>query len=575
MNIEPEPARELPSSDGTDERGVQRTTARQHLNGLNRGTTLQEREVLLAQQKESREELERLHRLVAAYDRLAAGSRALTSILDIDALLAAILEEVVNLTQVDRSFLLLADASGALRIEKGYDKQLGALDADADNAVSMSTARRCLTESKQLWVHHPLQLPEFRMQGSIDKLKLSEILCAPLETAGGPIGVLYLDSRRADSLVPSEEREVLKAFAAQAAIALENARLHRELMEARAGLERENRDLRRTVPGATGVGAILGHSRAIEELRDRIGLVQESHFPVMILGETGTGKDLVARAIHSGGLRAGAPFLAVHCGALPGELLESEMFGHKRGAFTGAVQDKQGVFEVADGGSLFLDEIGEMPMQLQVKLLKALEDGEIRRVGENLPRKVDVRIISATNRDVDAMIAEGNFRDDLYYRLRVVTLLTPPLREQKEDILLLAEHFLRSVLAAIDRPYPGFTPAAAQFLMEHPWPGNVRELRNMIEGASVFLKPGSPVDAADLQVAAGGRRTSPRAASVPAAGESSLRDFRQEAERQLVVESLERSDWNVSRAAKDLGISRQHLHNRIRYYELERPKRQD
>jgi Nif-specific regulatory protein len=575
MNIEPEPARELPNSEGTDERGVQRTTARQHLNGLNRGTTLQEREVLLAQQKESREELERLHRLVAAYDRLAAGSRALTSILDIDALLAAILEEVVNLTQVDRSFLLLADASGTLRIEKGYDKELGALEADADNLVSMSTARRCLLESKQLWIHHPLQLPEFREQGSIDTLKLSEILCAPLETAGGPIGVLYLDSRRADSLVPSEERDVLKAFAAQAAIALENARLHRELMEARAGLERENRDLRRTVPGATGVGAILGHSRAIEELRDRIGLVQESHFPVMILGETGTGKDLVARAIHSGGLRAGGPFLAIHCGALPGELLESEMFGHKRGAFTGAVQDKQGVFEVADGGSLFLDEIGEMPMQLQVKLLKALEEGEIRRVGENLPRKVDVRIISATNRDVEAMIAEGNFRGDLYYRLRVVTLLTPPLREQKEDILLLAEHFLRSVLAAIDRPYPGFTPAAAQFLMEHSWPGNVRELRNMIEGASVFLKPGSPVDAADLQVAAGGRRTPARAASAAPAGESSLRDFRQEAERQRVVESLDRLKWNVSRAAKDLGISRQHLHNRIRYYELERPERRE
>lgn len=573
MSRDPEPRRNAPqpNPDPGEAQRSEGARARHLLHGLDRGLTAQERTLLVAEEERVRAETERLRRRVAAYERLAAGSRALTSILDLDSLLAAILEEVVVLTRVDRSFLLLADPSGNLRIEKGHDARLGRLGPEADNEVSTSIASRCFHDGQLMWVSNALDREEFREQESIQALQLSEIVCAPLVTAGGPIGVLYLDSRRAESLIATEEREVLEAFAAQAAIALENARLHRELVEARAGLERENRDLRRSVPGAQGVGLILGRSKAIDELRHRIGQVQEVHSPVMVLGETGTGKDLVARAIHTGSLRAAAPFLAVHCGALPEDLLESEMFGHKKGSFTGALQDKQGVFEAADGGTLFLDEIGEMPVKLQVKLLRALESGEIRRVGENHPRKVDVRIISATNRDVEAMIAAGSFREDLYYRLKVVTLQVPPLRDRSDDILFLAEHFLRGSLSSMGRPYAGFTESAVRFMFEHPWPGNVRELRNLIEGAAVFLKGDSPMDASDLQLAGGGRRVGTRPAAMPNGGEMGLRDLRQEAERQVVVDALTRCDWNVSRAARDLGISRQHLHNRIRHYGLERP----
>ncbi len=572
MRQEPEPASEpiserIPAADRT-----RHTTAKDLLRGLDRTMSAAERALLAQQEQQTREEIDRLRRRVHSYDRLVECSRSLSSILDLDALLGAILQEVVALCNVDRGFLLLADDQGHLQVERGFDASLGHLAPDSGNEVSRSLALRAYREGKLLSVSAGLQGDELRGV-SMQKLELSVVVCVPLQTRSGPLGVLYLDSRRPETLLASEDHPVLEAFAGQAAVALENARLHREVLEARAGLERENRDLRRSVPGAQGVGMILGRSRLIEELRHRIGQVQEVHSPVLILGETGTGKDLVARAIHAGSLRGGAPFLAVHCGALPEDLLESEMFGHKRGSFTGAFQDKQGVFEAADGGTLFLDEIGEMPIKLQVKLLRALENQEIRRVGENQPRRVNVRIVSATNRNLEDAIQKSEFRDDLYYRLKVVTLTVPPLKERVEDILLLAEHFLRESLATLGRPYVGFTPAAVRFLLDHGWPGNVRELRNVIEGACVFLASGTPMEAEDLRLAAGHRRGQP-VFHHPAGGEAGLRGFREDTERQLLLDALGQTDWNVSRSAKALGISRQHLHNRIRHHNLHRPVRE-
>ncbi len=544
--------------------------ARDLLRRLDRGVSATERALLAAEEERTREEIERLRHRMAAYDRLAACSRALTSILDLDKLLSSVLREVVALSGVDRGFLLLAGEGGDLSIECGYDAVEGPLPQEEESSVSRSLAIRAYREGRVQWISDALEREEFRDQQSIHALQLSVVICVPMQTPNGPIGVLYLDSRRAGSLLLREDREILEAFAAQAAIAVENARLHQELIEARAGLERENRDLRRALPGPAGVGMILGRSPGIVQLRQRIAQVQEVSSPVLILGETGSGKDLVAQAIHSGSPRNSRPIIPIHCGALPAELLESEMFGHKRGSFTGALQDKQGVFEAADGGTLFLDEIGEMPMKLQVKLLRALESGEIRRVGENHSRRVDVRIISATNRDLGRMIQDGSFREDLFYRLKVVTLEVPPLRDRREDVLFLAEHFLRESLASLGRPYEGFTEKGVRFLMHHSWPGNVRELRNVIEGACVFLKAGRALDGDDLLLAAGRIDAPPRRASE---NEPGYREFRQDAERQVIVDALERHAWNVSRAAKTLGISRQHLHTRIRQYNLDRPRR--
>lgn len=563
MNLESEPLRHVPlepeSSTGSS------TVARNLLQGLDRGVGRAEREMLLR----ANEEVDQLKSRIEAYNRLVTCARSLTSILDLDALLGAILREVVGLCRVDRGFLLLADPNRHLTIEKGFEAGIGHLDSTVNSEVSYSIAQRAFDEGKVQWVSDAQNREEFRTQMSILALKLMSIVCVPLITSqSGTIGVLYLDSRRPESQMVTEDREILEAFAAQAAIALENAKLHHDLLEAREGLERENRDLRRALPGAGGVGAILGRSRAIEVLRQRIAQVQEVHSPVLILGETGTGKDLVATAIHSGSLRSKGPYLAIHCGAVPGELLESEMFGHKKGAFTGAAQDKKGLFEAADGGTLLLDEIGEMPIALQAKLLRALESGEIRRVGETFTRSVDVRIISATNRNLEEMIAKTQFREDLYYRLKVVTLTVPPLRDRVEDILLLAEDFLRKYLLSLQRPNGGFTEAAIRFLLGHSWPGNVRELRNLIEGACAFVKPGEPIDADDLVLVSGKPRALPRA-YLPEAG---LREAREDAERQHVLEALEANAWNVSWTARALGISRQHLHNRIRHYDLQRPK---
>ncbi|MBD3161663.1 MAG: AAA domain-containing protein [Candidatus Latescibacteria bacterium] len=315
---------------------------------------------------------------------------------------------------------------------------------------------------------------------------------------------------------------------------------------------------------------ILGQSRAIEDLRHQIGQLQEVDSPVLILGESGAGKDLVARAIHAGSHRSAQQMLIIECTSVPRELMESELFGHRRGAFTGASQDRQGLFEAADGGTLFLNEIGDLPSELQGKLLQAIEYQEFRRVGESTTRKVNVRIVSATNRDLEEMVASGEFRQDLYYRLKVATLTVPPLRLRKEDILLLAEHFLRANLEKRERPYSGFTSAAVGFLLSYPWPGNVRELKNAIEGACIYLQPGQPIDAEDLQRIADRERTL-EPPSTAYHGKKGLRPYKEEAEKQLLEEALERSGWVVSRAAKTLGISRQHLHNRINRYGLIRP----
>jgi DNA-binding NtrC family response regulator len=308
----------------------------------------------------------------------------------------------------------------------------------------------------------------------------------------------------------------------------------------------------------------------MEDLRHRIGQLQEVDSPVLILGESGTGKDLVARAIHSGSLRTKERLQVVDCTAVPKDLMESELFGHKKGSFTGALQDKQGLLEAADGGTLFLDEIGDMPLELQSRLLRALESKEFRRVGETATRKVDVRILSATNRDLETMIQKGEFREDLYYRLKVVTLRVPALRERREDILPLAEHFLRLNLEERSREYTGFTPAAVPFLLSHPWPGNVRELKNTIEGACAFLRPGNPVEAEDLQLVAHRDRMKIVPPS-PAGEEPGLKEYKEDAEKLVLQEALEECDWVVSRAARRLGISRQHLHNRIRHHGLQRP----
>ncbi len=302
----------------------------------------------------------------------------------------------------------------------------------------------------------------------------------PLKYRGEVLGVLAIFSRRPLGAV---EARWLEVFARHAAIAIANARAFEEIDGLRRRLEMENEYLREEV--SEGMGGILGNGAAIERLRRQIDVVAPTSANVLIVGESGTGKELVARAVHAQSARRDSPLVKVNCASVPNELFESEFFGHVRGAFTGALRDRVGRFQLADGGTLFLDEVGEIPVQLQAKLLRVLQEGEFERVGEDKTRKVDVRVIAATNRNLKEEIAKGHFRQDLYYRLSVFPIVTPTLREHIEDIAGLAQHFVEQAARKLNVAVPKLSEANLAELQQYDWPGNVRELQHVVERALI------------------------------------------------------------------------------------------
>jgi two-component system response regulator AtoC len=322
---------------------------------------------------------------------------------------------------------------------------------------------------------------------------------------------------------------------------------------------------------STDDGGLLGKSPPMQELKHKMQqllraearMTDDGAPAVLVLGETGSGKEVVARALHFNGPRRDKPFVELNCAAMPEHLLESELFGHERGAFTDARERKLGLVETAEGGTLFLDEIGDMDLGLQSKLLKLLEEKKVRRVGSLREQKVDVRIIAATHRPLEALVAEAAFRADLYYRLRVVQLELPPLRERGDDILLLAQHFLQQLAQRYGTVTPALSAEASQALLRHPWPGNVRELRNTLEQAVLMLRgPTLGVDQLTLSKV----EAAPPLLPTTADDATTLPEL----ERQTLLQALERSGWNVTRAARALGISRDTLRYRIDKFQLER-----
>ena len=337
--------------------------------------------------------------------------------------------------------------------------------------------------------------------------------------------------------------------------------LKRALGERR--LDAENQRLKAQLDVKFGFENIIGVSSAMQEVFQTIRQVAPTRATVLIQGESGTGKELVARALHQCSPRARGPFVPVHCAALAPTLLESELFGHEKGAFTGAVERRRGRFELADGGTLFLDEVGEIDPALQVKILRVLEERKFERVGGTETVEVDVRLVAATNRDLKKRVAEGAFREDLFYRLYVVNMLLPPLRERDGDIVLLAQHYLKTLAAENGKTLKGITPEAMDALTAYAWPGNVRELRNVIE-RMVVLGHGDRLGVRDLPAHL-------RAAGPGGAGArpgTALRD----AERQLIEEALRRHKGHRTRAARDLGISRRTLHRKLNEFGLRTPK---
>jgi len=396
-----------------------------------------------------------------------------------------------------------------------------------------------------------LLLADLRMPGldGLELLRAVKLLCPEVE-------VIVLSGHGTVEEAVEAMKEGAYDFLTKPLERAHLVRTVRQALEHRA-LVLENRRLQRRLDELVGAGEIIGESPAICQVLALVKQVAPSSSTVLIQGESGTGKELVARALHEGSSRRGRPFIRVNCAALPETLLESELFGYERGAFTGAVARKEGRFELADGGTLLLDEVGDLSAATQAKLLRVLQEGEFERLGGTKTLKMDVRLLAATNQDLALLVKERRFREDLYYRLNVITIEVPPLRERAEDIPLLAQHFLRVHAAKNHRQLDGFTEAVLARLRAYPWPGNVRELEHAVERA-VVLARGTLIDLADLPPAVSQAEPAARVVSIP------LGMPLDEVEQRLIEETLRLTKGNKELAAKLLGIASRTIYRKLK-----------
>ncbi len=401
--------------------------------------------------------------------------------------------------------------------------------------------------------------------------QIRSVIGVPLWKGDEILGVLQMDNRESSGVFTSTDLEVMAVLAHNASLAVANARLVKRLRSAEERLRKENQFLkgreesRRTGGRGNSEQQIIGQAAAMRTLAEQLAKVVDTKVTVLVEGETGVGKELVAAAVHYRSRRRDKLFVSQNCAAMPENLLESELFGHKKGSFTGAHEEKKGLFEIADGGTLFLDEVTEMPLSLQSKLLRVLQEGEIRPVGATVEKRVNVRIVAATNRNMEKEVAEGRFREDLYYRLKVFPLRVPPLRERREDIPVLVEHFLARYSTELGKPVAGVTQQAMELLQAYDFPGNVRELQNEVQRLMIQIDSGGFVTPELL---------SPRIRQIegvvdrvkPAKG--TLKEMMDQLERWLLIESLREHSNNKTAAAKSLGITREGLHKKLRSFGL-------
>ena len=464
--------------------------------------------------------------------RLTEFSARLLQSGDVPALLDALLDEAIDLTHGDRGFLVLVEGDQrSVKVARNVNRENVARDVET---LSDTVVDRVLRTGEPLLVSDATADPEFSASTSVVNLKLSSVLCVPLMHRGRPFGVVYVGTDRVGTHFDRHGLDTLTIFAAQASLLVQNALLLDELRADNRGL-RERLEQQR-------FGDLLGSCPGMQEVYRQIEKVAPTDLSVLVVGETGTGKELVARELHRRSPRASGPFVAINCGALPETLLESELFGHVKGAFTGAVATRPGRFQLASGGTLFLDEVGDMPPVLQVKLLRALQDRTVQKVGDHREEAVDIRVIAATHRTLEEEVKRGAFREDLYYRLATLTLRVPPLRERGEDVAVLARGFLQTFGESYRAAARGFTPAALAAIRRHPWPGNVRELENRIKKAAV-LSDGPLVRAEDLDF--------PPEELPPL---TPLQEAKDDFELRYVLEALKRHGGNRARTARALGV---------------------
>jgi Nif-specific regulatory protein len=489
-------------------------------------------------------------RLLALYDMI----RALNSETDPEALLEASLDMALEVVGAERGMILLREPGGdgfRVRVSRNVEKET---ERDAES-FSHSIAAQA-GEGRSILAIDAGNDDRFKDLRSVSLFKIRSLMCVPLRSRDAIVGTVYLDSRHRGRVFSKDDLRFAEAFADHAALALENAR-------ARARLELENRRLRAVAAERSSFGNIVGRSRVMQRVFDMIEKVAASDLPVLVHGESGTGKELVARAIHFNGRRKDRLILSENCAAIPESLLESELFGHVRGAFTGADRDRAGLFEQADGGTLFLDEVGDMSPAMQARLLRVLEDGEVRRVGGEGSTRVDVRIVAATNRDLQERVEQGLFRQDLLYRMQVLSIELPALRERHGDIPLLVSDTLERMAREKDRAAPpAVDPEVVELLERYAWPGNVRQLENTLQRLSLLAGEGTitrQVIAEDPAL---------RQALLGQAGDDEALYSLERSEREQIRRALESCRGNRDRAARLLGISRATIYRKIREYEL-------
>ncbi|MBW2411212.1 MAG: sigma 54-interacting transcriptional regulator [Deltaproteobacteria bacterium] len=497
-------------------------------------------------------------------------SSSISSIRDLDKMLKNILQTIKTEFKVEGASIALHDAP---RKEFYF---IRTVEEQKNGArVRMDTMRFPDHFGVAGWVmreNSAMIIPDIsaddRFSNELDfqqKLKTRSMICVPLKTRKGLVGVLYaLNKLEADFSI--KESRLLEILSGTIAMAIENARMYGEIKQQADNLVKENVRLRSEIQEYFNIQGIIGSSAAMRAVFSLMEKVVNTDTSVFIQGETGTGKELIAKVIHYNSPMKDKPFVAENCGALSENLLESELFGHVKGAFTGAIADKKGLFEMADGGTVFLDEIADMPYAMQIKLLRVLQEGQVRPVGASQYRKVDFRLITSSNRDLQDKVQNGTFRDDLFYRIQVFPIVLPPLRERKEDIPPLADHFLEKFAGKRNKPASRLTPRALDQLMQHDWPGNVRELEHEIERAITLAGEDPIISEKYLSEKV---RGSDQNVTAPHQDQLSLQEAVRLLERRMVADALDQTDGNRSRAARLLGLTRQGLLNKIARYKID------
>jgi transcriptional regulator with GAF, ATPase, and Fis domain len=474
----------------------------------------------------------------------------------LDRFLRAAIDNVVEIAQAERGVLYTREAGGELRPLVARD----AARKDLSELVGISR-----TIPQQVWEHRkPIFLldtenPKEPVQSdSVSLYHLRTIMCAPLKVGEKMLGVVYVDSHAKLREYTSTDLAVFEAVANYLALTMENVRAVQDAKvrseERRSALERENLQMKSALEARRH---LIGECAPMKSIYENLRKVAPTDATVLVLGESGTGKEAIAHVLHDLSPRSGNPFVVIDCAAIPETLLESELFGYEKGAFTGALSQKAGKLEAAQGGTVFLDEMGELTPNLQVKLLRALEQRSITRVGGVEPIPIDLRLVAATNRNLEEMVKQGKFRQDLYFRLKVVSINLPPLRDRGDDLLLLADHFLAEANKANDRSVKGYGAEARSAMKAHRWDGNIRELKHRVEQA-VILTSNEYLSKDDLNlVGVGGSFRS-------------LETARDLFEKTYLLQALARNGNNVTHTARELDISRQHMQNLIKKHAIPR-----